>query len=139
MLKLHTDKIGDMFIIECEGSIVKQHAVSRLYDCVVSHADSTIIVLDLSELFDISRTAIEMLVSLQRWALKSGVQLKIFNPSSALRFKLRQAKAKPDFDIAPLPEMMHLLSEADQRYSMNRGEHDPVRSNISYQDFGMAA
>ena len=138
MLKLHTDKIGDMFIIECEGSIVKQHAISRLYDCVVSHTDSKIIVLDLSELFDISHSAIEMLVSLQRWSVWNGIQLKVFNPSSALRFKLRQAKAKPEFDIAPLPEMMHLLSEADHRYAMHMDDHGEFHGT-PYRDYGIAA
>lgn len=138
MLRMHTDTIGDMFIIECEGTVVNQHAITRLYECAVSNPDAKIIVLDLSELYDVSRLALGMLASLQQWAHYRRIQLKIFNPSSALRCKLRQAKVEPGFDIAPLPEMMHLLSEADHRYSLH-DDCSGLPASPQTDRFGMAA
>jgi anti-anti-sigma regulatory factor len=119
MLRIQTDKIGDMAVVECEGRIEKEHSAKRLYDIVVSHEEARIIVLDLSEVYDMAAVGIDTLVSLQQWAFDHDVQLKLFNPSRSLRFRLQRAKGSPDFDIAPLPEMMVLLSQADSRYALH--------------------
>ena len=119
MLRIQTDRIGDMAIVECEGRIEKEQAAKRLYDIVVSREGARIVVLDLSEVYDMSEAGVDALVSMQRWAFDHDTQLKLFNPSRSLRARLQRSGHGPGFDIAPLPEMMMLLAQADSRYSLH--------------------
>ena len=51
MFNIHTDKIGDMAVVECEGRIVRSDAAFKLRDAVTSQADANIVVVDLSEVY----------------------------------------------------------------------------------------
>jgi anti-anti-sigma regulatory factor len=120
MLSVQTDKIGDMAIIECEGRIVRSDDAWKLHNKVTTHRDARIVVLDLSEVADVEGSGLGMLVFLQRWAHDHDVQLKLFNPSHTVRVRLEQASTIPEFEVAPLGEMMTLLSQADSRYALHK-------------------
>lgn len=120
MLSVQMDKIGDMAIVECEGRIVRSDDALKLHNAVTSHKDAQIIVLDLSEVADVEGSGLPMLVFLQRWAHDHDVQLKLFNPSHTVQLRLEQVIAIPEFEVAPLGEMMALLSQADSRYALHK-------------------
>ncbi|PYV55665.1 MAG: hypothetical protein DMG90_00960 [Acidobacteria bacterium] len=113
MCNIHIEKIGNMTVVECEGSIVRSDAAFRLRDAVMSQADSEIVVLDLSELYALEGGALGILVFLQRWARDHDVQLKMFNPSCSVRDILEIASTISEFEIATLHEMMALLAQAE--------------------------
>ena len=46
---MHTDKIGDMVVVECEGSIGTAEAAARLRDAVMAERHVSVVVIDLSE------------------------------------------------------------------------------------------
>lgn len=117
------DKIGDMAVVECKGTIDSGETL-KLHAAVTSHRDARIVVLDFSDVFDLGASGVRMLVFLQNWAQDHDVQLKLFNPSRSVRVRLEQASAIPEFDIAPLSEMMALLSLADHRYALNHSHAD---------------
>jgi len=118
MLSVHTENIGEMAVIECEGRIVRSEAAFKLREAVTSQRDARIIVLDLSEVFAIEGGGLGMLVFLQRWAYDHDIRLKLFNPRQSVQDRLEHAKPMREFDIATLDEMMALLVRADSRYSL---------------------
>jgi anti-anti-sigma regulatory factor len=118
MLSVHSENIGEMAVIECEGRIVRSEAAFELRKAVNLHSDARIIVLDLSEVTAIESGGLGMLVFLQRWALDHDIRLKLFNPRPSVRQSLGRASSMREFDIATLDEMMALLACADSRYAL---------------------
>ncbi len=116
MLSVHTENIGEMAVIECEGRIVWSEAAFKLREAVTSQRHARIIVLDLSEVSAIEGGCLGMLMSLQRWAQHHDIRLKLFNPRQSVRDKLEHAPTR-QFDIATLDEMMAILVWADSRYA----------------------
>jgi anti-anti-sigma factor len=118
MLSVHTENIGEIAIIECEGRIVRSEAAHNLREAVTSQRYARIIVLDLSEVPAIGGGGLGMLVFLQRWARDHDVRLKLFNPRQSVRDTLEHAHPIRQFDIATLEEMMAILVWADSRYAL---------------------
>jgi anti-anti-sigma regulatory factor len=116
MLSIHTENIGEMAVIECEGRIVRSEATFKLREAVTSQRDVRVIVLDLSEVYAIEGEGLGMLVFLQRWANDHDIEFKLFNPRQSVQDRLEHAKSM--FDIATLDEMMALLGRVDSRYAL---------------------
>ena len=118
MLKVTTEQIGDLAIVECEGRIVLSDAAFRLRQAVTSQIDARTVVLDLSEVSSIESGGLGMLVYLQHWAKDHDIRLKLFNPRKSVRNRLKEGGYREDFDIPKLDEMMDLLAQADRRYAV---------------------
>ena len=114
MLQVHTENIGDMAVIECEGRIARNQAFA-LRDAVIAQNAARIVVVDFSAVNVLERGGVGMLVSLQFWAQQHGIQFKVFNPSSSVRHRLEQASSMQEFAIASLPEVMGMLIEAEDQ------------------------
>jgi len=80
MLTVHTENIGEMAVIECEGRIVRSEAAFELRKAVNLQSDARIIVLELSEVTAIEGGGLGMLVFLQQWTHDHDIRLKLFNP-----------------------------------------------------------
>ena len=117
MLSLHTESIGEIAIIECEGRIAGSEAAFELRRAVYVQRHARIIVLDLSEVYAIEDGGLGLLAFLQRWAQGHGIRLKLFNPRQSVRGGLEHADPMRQFDIATLDEMMAILVWADSRYA----------------------
>ena len=78
MLSVQMDKIGDLAVVECEGSIARATDAERLRDAVLSQDWARVIMIDLSEVEYLEMDAVEVLAFLQRWARESAIQLKLF-------------------------------------------------------------
>lgn len=89
MLTVHTDIIGDTAVIDCEGRLAGFEASYELQEAVTSLINSRTLVLDLTELYEIDDTGLHVLSTLQDWALEKDIQLKLFNPQSAVRNRLQ--------------------------------------------------
>jgi anti-anti-sigma regulatory factor len=117
MLTVHTENIGDMAVIECEGRIVRSDAAFELRKAFNLQSDARIIVLDLSEVTALEGGGLGMLVFLQRWAHDHGIRLKLFNPRLSVRDRLEHSNSIREFDIASLDELMALLACAQDEYA----------------------
>jgi anti-anti-sigma regulatory factor len=118
MLKLNVENIGDLAIVECEGTIVRSESAFKLRDVVRSQRDAHTVVIELSEVRAIEGGGLGMLVFLQRWACDHDIRLKLFNPSGSVRKRLSLVSPLAQFDIPTLDEMMALLGHADSRYAI---------------------
>jgi len=58
-----------------------------------------------------------MLVFLQRWARNHNIRFLLFNPSKAVRSRLKRAKSIAKIYVATLEEMMALVVYAHGRYA----------------------
>ena len=117
MFEVHHDKIGNMAVVECEGSLIGS-AAFKLRDAVTSQTDAKIVVLDLSEVTALEGGGMGILIFLQHWAHDHDIRMKLFNPPRSVREKLEIASAMSEFDIVSLDEMMALLAQADRSYAM---------------------
>lgn len=69
MFKIHTDKIGTVAVVECEGRLIQSDAAFKLRDAVTSQADAKVVVLDLSEVYAVEHGGLGILIFLQGWML----------------------------------------------------------------------
>jgi len=81
MLRIQTDKIGDMAVVECEGRIEKEQAAKKMFDVATSQEGARIVVLDLSEVYDMAPVGIDALVDLQTWAFHRRHRAGIDHPT----------------------------------------------------------
>jgi anti-anti-sigma regulatory factor len=113
MLTLGIEKLGDMAVVECKGRIVQSDAAFELRKAVTSQQNVRAVVLDLTEVRAIEGGGLGMLWFLQRWAEDHDIQLKLYNPTNSVRYRLEHNNSMLRFDIATFEEMMSLLAHAD--------------------------
>jgi len=115
MLTVHIQNIGDMAFIECQGRIVRSEAAFELRKAVLSQGNARTIVLDLTEVHAIEGGGLGMLAVLQKWAFNQGIQLKLFNPTFAVKNTLEHNEWM-HFDLASFEEVMALMARAENQY-----------------------
>jgi anti-anti-sigma regulatory factor len=120
MLTAHSDIIGDTAVIDCEGRLVGFEASYDLQEVVTSQSNSRTVVLDLTELYEIDDTGLRMLATVQEWAINKDIQLKLFNPKSAVRNRL-QHNAPLKSALASYAEIVH-LALPDDPYTMKHAK-----------------
>jgi len=125
MLRISTENIGDMVVIECEGKISHNDAFA-LRDTVLAQDIVHVLVLDLSEVNAVEGAGLDIMVSLQYWAQRHNIQFKVFNPSYSVRYRLEQARSMHAFEIASLPEVMGLLMQAQNQASLQANNTMPM-------------
>jgi anti-anti-sigma regulatory factor len=111
-MRLGMDRIGEMAVIECQGKIVRSQAAFRLRDAVTSQGQARVIVLDLTEVHALGAEGLEVLMFLQHWAAAHAIELKLFNPSRFVRHRLDDARARSNFKIATLHDMVALVAHS---------------------------
>ena len=117
MLNVNVEHIGELAVVECEGSIVQSEAAVKLREVVTSQTDARIVVIELSDVRAIEGGGLGMLVFLQRWARDHNIRFLLFNPSKSVRSRLKRAKSIARIYIATLEEMMALVVYAQGRYA----------------------
>ena len=110
MLNVHIEKIGDVTVVQCEGRIVRSDAAFRLRDAVTQQLDARVILLDLSDVETLGGGGLGMLVFLQQWSRKHGIEIKLFDPPDAVRRSLERMRSTTEFEIASTEEILSLLS-----------------------------
>jgi anti-anti-sigma regulatory factor len=109
-VKVHTDNINHLAVVECEGEIVGKGAATILREAVVSREDSPIIVLDMTEVNAVEGAGLVMLLFLRQWAIAKNIRFKLFNPSRPTLQRLRRAGLLSKFEVTTLQEVIALAS-----------------------------
>ncbi len=112
MFDIHIESVGDMAVVQCEGRLVQSDAAYRLRDAILSQRNSSVVVVDLSEVRAIEGGGLGMLAYLQRWAHDHNIKLKLFNPSGMVQDRLDHTWM-PSLEIASMDEVIALLDRAD--------------------------
>jgi anti-anti-sigma factor len=110
-MEIYVDHIEDLAIVECQGRIFRNDSALNLRDAVMSQADSTGIILDLSQVYTIDDGVLYMLVRLQRWAGQHNLELKLFNPTSFVRNSFEETGLSNEFKITEnLEDLLSLIA-----------------------------
>jgi anti-anti-sigma regulatory factor len=118
MLDVHTEKIGELAVVECEAGVLQNEAAFTLWEAVTSQRNARIILLDLSEVRAVEGAAsLGMLVFLQRWAHDHDIRFKLFNPSKFVQDRSECFTSVAELDIATIDEVSALLADADHGYA----------------------
>jgi anti-anti-sigma regulatory factor len=115
MLNVHSDRVGDVAVLQCEGRIVRSDAAFALRDAVTHEQDARVVVLDLTDVNTVEGGGLGMLIYLHRWARDHDIRLKLFNPPRSVRERIEEANSISEFDLAKPDEMVALLSRANGR------------------------
>jgi anti-anti-sigma factor len=117
MLNVTVEHIGELAVVECEGSIAESESAVKLREAVTSQTDARIVVIELSDVQAIEGGGLGMLVFLQRWAREHNIRFLLFNPSKSVRSRLKRAQSIAKIYIATIEEMMALVVYAHGRYA----------------------
>ena len=85
----------------------------KLREAVTSQTESSVVVLDLTEVRVIGGGGLGMLLLLHKWAPDHDIRFKLFNPSDPVRDKLKHVEC----DIATLEQMIGILGCVDSQYA----------------------
>lgn len=120
MFDIHTEHVGDVAVVQCEGRIVQSDAAFRLRDVIRAQRNCRVVLVDLSEVEEIEGGGLGMLAYLQRWANEHQIKMKLFNPSTMVHDRLERTYM-PHLEMATTDEMIALLDRADVGRSEARG------------------
>jgi anti-anti-sigma factor len=112
MLNVNLDSVGEVAIVECEGTIIGGEDAVQLRDAVTRLASNRAIVIDLSKVSVTGSQGLNMVLFLQRWTRHRSVQLKFFNPCPSVRRDLEHAISPYELEFVSLPEVVALLIDA---------------------------
>jgi len=112
MLNMKMDNVGEVAIVECEGSIMGGEDALQLRNAVTGQKANRAIVIDLSKVSVTGNEGLSMVLFLQTWARHQGVQLKFFNPCPSVRRDLEHALSPYELEFVSLAEVVALLIDA---------------------------
>ncbi len=109
MFGVHVEKIGDVAVILCEGRMIGSDAAFRLRDEVRRQRNSSVVLLDLSELSFMGGDVLGMLVFLQAWTRDLGIQFKLFDPPPQVRLSPQRLCLTTELEIASMDDVLSML------------------------------
>lgn len=120
MLTVHTERFGDVVVIQCQGRIVQDDAAFKLRDAVRQQRSARVILLDLSEVQSLEGGGLGMLLYLQQWTRERAIQLKVFDPPHRVRQTLERARSTAVVEIAGMGDVLALLGWNDEGTAAER-------------------
>jgi anti-anti-sigma regulatory factor len=109
MFGVHQEKIGNVSVIICKGSMAGCDASLKLGDEVRRHGDARVVLLDLSELVFLGADVIGMLMVLQVWTRGLGIQFKLCDPPPGVLQNLQRLRSTAEFEIATIDDVLAML------------------------------
>ena len=123
MLTLHTERIGDVVVIQCQGRIVQDYAAFKLRDAVRQQRNARVVLLDLSEVQALEGGGLGMLLFLQQWTRDRGIRFQVFDPPRRVRQVLERARSTAAVEIADMGAVLSLIG-------WNEGGADGDRASL---------
>jgi anti-anti-sigma factor len=117
MLRVKTDRAGDVLVVKCVGRIVRGQEAA-LKEAVISGKHARVVVIDLSDVETVDAGGLTLLISLHRWAGNSNTHLKLVNPRPFVHEMLTRTHLDCVFDISCLDDALSVLGDCDRRQLM---------------------
>ena len=117
MLKLHIYPLDKGSALYLEGQVVKGEGISTLKAAVLSQANTSAIILDLTMVDTIDGAGLGALLDLREWAQENRVELRLENPNSRVANVFRITRLDSVFGISPghEPCSPHAVFDAELR------------------------
>jgi anti-anti-sigma factor len=114
MLKVTTERAGDVIVVKCAGRIVRGEE-SVLRDAVLQEKLTRIVVLDLTEVETVDAGGLNLLVYLHRWTESNRAHLKLVNPRPFVCEMLTRTRLNCVFDISSFNDALAVLCSRQHR------------------------
>jgi anti-anti-sigma regulatory factor len=124
MFGVNVERIGDVAVIQCEGRMIGSDAAFKLRDEVRRQRDSSIVLLDLSELSFMGGDVLGMIVFLQAWTRALGIQFRLFNPPTGVLQSLQQLSSTTELEIASMDDVLSMLHWDGPRTRVRESEYE---------------
>ncbi|MGI8732591.1 MAG: STAS domain-containing protein [Pyrinomonadaceae bacterium] len=99
MLKVHTQKLGDVTILCLRGRIAIGDT-TPLRNAVLSQADASAVVLDLARVNGIDARGLGVLLELREWTQTKGIEFRLRNVTRLLQQVLKITRLDSVFDTS---------------------------------------
>lgn len=109
MLNIAIENMMDVAILRCTGRIVRGEGLQTLRTAVVARANSRMIILDLAQVEFLDAGGLALLLSLNEWTGRQGIQLKLTSPSKFVQKVLALTRLDHVFDISTLDQVVQTL------------------------------
>ncbi len=109
MLNIAIENTVDVAILRCTGRIVRGEGLQALRTAVVARANSRMIILDLAQVEFLDAGGLALLLSLNEWTGRQGIQLKLTSPSKFVQKVLALTRLDHVFDISTLDQVVQTL------------------------------
>ena len=109
MLNIAIENTGDVAILRCSGRMVRGEATNTMRNVVLARANARMIVLDLAQVEFLDAGGLSTLLSLNSWAGRQGIQLKLTSPSKFVQKILEITRLDHVFDISSLDQVIQTL------------------------------
>jgi anti-anti-sigma factor len=113
-LHINTEQIGDIAVLQCEGTIVRAQGLRVLEDAATSLSQPRVIVLDLSEVEMLDGGGLGTLAFLHNWSCDNGIQLKLVNPSKLVREMLELTGLTTVLHISSVDDVIDMFCDSDR-------------------------
>jgi anti-anti-sigma factor len=114
MLRVETERAGDVVVVRCIGRIVRGHE-ARLEQAVLGEKPARIVVLDLSAVETIDAGGLNVLLGLHAWARSACTHLKLVNPQPFVEQMFARTHLDCVFDISSLDHALAVLANCERR------------------------
>jgi anti-anti-sigma regulatory factor len=114
-VKLHSDTLSDLAVLECEGRLSSVQDALRLRYAVMLQR-TLVIIIDMTEVTDVDGEGLEMLIFLRHWTVAHDIRLRLYNPSPLVRIKLQHAGFVAELKIA-LDDMICLVEDRPSTFA----------------------
>jgi anti-anti-sigma factor len=108
MLKVRTEKFGDVTVLHCTGRIVSGDAIETLGNNVFAQADANCVVIDLNKVGLIDAGGLGALLKLREWTQSRGIEFRITNVTKLVQQVLEMTR----LDTVFVTEAEHEKSSA---------------------------
>ena len=130
MLNLTIHDLGDVTVFRCAGRITAEDG-DVLRKAVLSQSRIRVAVLDLAEVSAIDAAGLGTLVSLRKWANKTGTTLKLMNLVPRVEEVLALTKLSSALEVCSVEDMLDLLCRAANQSRFAAPEAPPLRWSLA--------
>lgn len=99
-VQVHAEELGNAAILHFQGRIVNGAETATLRGAVVSQADASIVVLDLSRVDVIDAAGLGALLELREWTQENGMEFRLVNPTRLVQQVFAITRLDSVFDIS---------------------------------------
>jgi anti-anti-sigma factor len=100
MLKVNTEKLGNMALLHFQGRIVAGAENETFRSAVFSLSDASILVLDLSRVDVVDACGLGTLLEFREWTRTNGKEFRLFNPTRHVQHVLAITRLNSVFNIS---------------------------------------
>src|SRR5580704_9539802 len=124
MLKITVQKLGDTSVLRCHGRIVAGDAGSILRSAVLSHRQTTMLVIDLARVERIDAGGLGLLLGLRESARSNAIMFKLMNATKRVEEILELTHLRHVFEFCSVRELLCLLHRAASMPSCSADQSD---------------